>query len=313
MFLVLIGLLLCFLPSAKLQAGDDASGELERRRGDRICLIGNTLAERMQHDGWLETLLQSRFPGHRLVFRNLGFSGDEVARRQRSANFGSPDDHLARNRADVIFAFFGFNESFRGTRGLGEFQRDLDVFIRQTLEKKYNGESAPRLVLFSPIAHEDLEDLDLPDGSENNERLRLYTLAMAKVTKAHGVRFVDLFAPSRDLYRKSSRPLTINGIHLNEYGNRWIATVVERALLPSQPATSRDSRHLEKLRDAVVDKNSYWFNRYRSTDGFNVFGGRSALKFTDDISNFDVLQRRDGDPRRHDGQPRSSRLGSREG
>src|SRR5262249_37625880 len=28
------------------------------RPGDRICLIGNTLADRMQHFGWLETFLQ---------------------------------------------------------------------------------------------------------------------------------------------------------------------------------------------------------------------------------------------------------------
>jgi hypothetical protein len=41
-------------------------------------------------------------------------------------------------------------------------------------------------VLFSPIAHEDLKNPDLPDGRENNERLALYTRAMAEVAKAHG-------------------------------------------------------------------------------------------------------------------------------
>ena len=39
---------------------------------DHISLIGNTLAERMQYDGWLETMLQARFPKHELVVRNLG-------------------------------------------------------------------------------------------------------------------------------------------------------------------------------------------------------------------------------------------------
>ena len=32
----------------------------------------------MQHHGWLETLLVSRFADRELVFRNLGFSGDEI-------------------------------------------------------------------------------------------------------------------------------------------------------------------------------------------------------------------------------------------
>ena len=47
-----------------LRAADEISlaGSLEPRKGDHISLIGNTLADRMQHDGWLETMLQSRFP-----------------------------------------------------------------------------------------------------------------------------------------------------------------------------------------------------------------------------------------------------------
>ena len=48
------------------------------RQGDHVSIVGNALAERMQHDGWLETLVQARFPNQRLVFRNLGFSGDEL-------------------------------------------------------------------------------------------------------------------------------------------------------------------------------------------------------------------------------------------
>ena len=59
----------------------DAATRLEIRPGDHICLIGNTLADRMQHDGWLETYLYSRFPKHQLVIRNLGFSGDELTLR----------------------------------------------------------------------------------------------------------------------------------------------------------------------------------------------------------------------------------------
>ena len=35
----------------------------------------------MQHDGWLETMLHSRFPKLELVIRNLGFSGDELTLR----------------------------------------------------------------------------------------------------------------------------------------------------------------------------------------------------------------------------------------
>jgi hypothetical protein len=51
---------------------------IEIKPEDHISIIGNTLADRMQHDGWLETYLYARFPEHSLVIRNLGFSGDEL-------------------------------------------------------------------------------------------------------------------------------------------------------------------------------------------------------------------------------------------
>src|SRR5262245_61556952 len=127
-----------------------AGPPLELKKGDHICIIGNTLAERMQHDGWLETMLHARFPQHELVIRNLGFSGDEITTRLRSLNFGTPDEWLTRCKADVIFAFFGYNESWAGEAGLPKFKDDLDKWIKHTLNQKYNGKSAPRLVLFTP-------------------------------------------------------------------------------------------------------------------------------------------------------------------
>src|SRR5260370_22840552 len=145
-------------------------GPLELNKGDHVSIVGNRLADRMQHDGWLEALIQSRFPKHDLVFRNLGFSGDELTLRLRSAGFGSPDEWLTRCKTDVIFAFFGYNESFGGEAGLSKFKIDLQDFIKHTLSHRYNGKDAPRLVLFSPITHENLKIRNLPDGSANNKR-----------------------------------------------------------------------------------------------------------------------------------------------
>ncbi len=291
---------------------DRAAPKLEIRPGDHICIIGNTLADRMQHDGWLETLLHARFPKHNLVVRNLGFSGDELTVRLRSQSFGTPDQWLAgsapvpepnrlttrigvrdnrfettNTRADVVFAFFGYNESFAGKAGLPKFKKDLEDFIKHTLAQKYNGKSAPRLVLFSPIAHEDLRDRNLPDGSENNKRLELYAKAMGEVAAANKVPFVDLFTVSQRLHKQ--KPLTINGVHLTEYGDRLIAGQIDLALF-GDPVKA-GARELEKLRRAVLDKNFYWFNRYRVLDGFNVYGGRAFEKYANKQSNYEDQQR----------------------
>jgi putative heme-binding domain-containing protein len=309
-------LLMALLPihTSVQSAAEATPAKLEIKPGDHICFIGNTLPDRMQHDGWLETMLQSRFPKHELVIRNLGFSADELTVRLRSANFGSQDQWLAGNqpipepnrlttrkgltdnrlertntRADVIFAFYGYNESFAGEAGLDKFKDDLEAFIKHTLAQKYNGKSAPRLVLFSPIAHQNLKSRNLPDGSENNKRLELYTKAMVEVAKKNGVVFVDLFHPTRDLYGKSDKPLTINGVHLNTEGNEAVARIIDGALFADE--VKREPKELEKLRQAVLDKNFYWFHRYRVLDGFNVYGGRAFERYAEKQSNYEDQQR----------------------
>ncbi len=293
--LVLVGavftLLLIESPPCKGIAQEKPAAKFELRPGDHIAIIGNTLADRMQHDGWLETYLQNRFPKHQLSIRDLGFSGDELTLRIRSASFGTPDQWLTKHKTDVVFAFFGYNESFAGAAGLDKFKKDLDDFIKQILKQEYNGKSAPRLVLFSPIAHENLSSRNLPDGTENNQRLEQYTKAMAEVAQANGVTFVDLFAPTTQLYAKAKEPLTINGIHLTEEGNRQVAEVIEWTLLGPQP--NRETKALEKLRQAVVDKNRHWFNRYRTTDGYSIYGGRADLVFDPDKQTNRVVMQRE--------------------
>ncbi len=78
---------------------------LEIREGDTICLVGNTLAERMQHVNYWETLLHQHYPKHRLVVRNLAWPADEVALRPRAEGFGEPEQHLAFSKADVSWRF----------------------------------------------------------------------------------------------------------------------------------------------------------------------------------------------------------------
>src|SRR6185295_12489788 len=143
-----------------LALGANALGAqlLTLNKGDHVCLIGNALADRLQFDGWLETLIVSKFPQHDLVFRNLAASGDEVATWHRSENFGSRDEWLTKTKADVIFAFYGFNESFKGDAGLEKFKKDLEKFLKDTKTRTYGAKGPPRLVLFSPIANESLKD-----------------------------------------------------------------------------------------------------------------------------------------------------------
>jgi glucose/arabinose dehydrogenase/lysophospholipase L1-like esterase len=270
---------------------------LKLNKGDHVVLIGNALAERMQHFGHFETLLHSRFPEHQLYVRNLGWSADEVTRvplsvtpleniadwigvgdgkaplRPRLKDFVDHHHTLADHKADVVLAFFGFNESFRGEKGLPQFESDLAHFVKALKEAKPNGKSEPRIVLVSPIAHENLGRRELPDGSANNKNLALYTAAMKQVAAAEQVTFVDLFAPSKMLMDEAKdKKLTINGVHLNEIGDKLIAAELDESLFGARPTANE--RDLEKLRAEVNEKNRQFFFDHRAINGFYIYGGR---------------------------------------
>lgn len=271
-----------------------APQSLELENKDHIALIGSALADRFQLDGWFESYFQAQFPSKQLTFRNLAASGDEVTTRHRSQDFGTPEEWLKLTEADVIFAFFGFNESFAGEQGLDEFKDDLAEWIDQKRSVDYSGKGAPKLVLFSPIANERMRDPNYPDPRENNARIELYTGAMRQVAEEKEVLFVDLFHPSIEMYDAASRSgtqLTINGIHLTEEGNREVARHIMRVLFGSESVKEPSA----ELRMAVLEKNRQWRDRYRTIDGYNVYGGRSRLSYESGpngprISNYQVMQ-----------------------
>ncbi len=272
---------------------------LQLQPGDHIAIVGNVFADRLQHTGWLETLIYAKYPQHQLVFRNLAAAGDEVATWHRSQDFGSRNEWLGWTQADVIFAFYGFGESFGGYDGIEKFKTNLEQFLKQSAKQNYTGKGAPRIVLFSPMAEERMPDLNFPDPAAINTNLQNYTDAMAEVAKANGVQFVDLFRPSQKLFSSAGakhEPFTTNGHYLTETGEQALAPGIFQSLFGA-PAPTGD---FAKLHQAVLDKNWQWHLRYRTIDGYNVYGGRSRLSYkgklpdgttTRVISNNEVMER----------------------
>ncbi len=254
-------------------------------KGEVVAILGNGLPDRMQHDGWVETLLQSQLPDLQVRFRNMSTSGDRPNSYPRSSGATHMTDYLRHVKADVVFGFFGYNESYDNKPE--EFQKQLVEFVKKTRGSKANGKSFPRIVLFSPIAHEDTHNVNVPDGKAHNAQLEAYTKATEAAAKEAGVAFVDLYHPSLELFKAAKEPLTINGVHLSIEGNRQLAEVIAKSLLGKQVSTSPS---MEPLREAVMDKELHWYNRYHASDGNDVWGSRSTLSFVDGQNNAVVLQ-----------------------
>ena len=237
-------------------------------------------------------VLHSRFPEHDLVVRNLGFSGDELTLRLRSADFGSPDEQLAAVKADVSSPSSATTSRSPARRASTSSRRTSTTSsstrsARSTTASGARGSCSSRR---SPTRT--CTTANLPDGTENNERLELYTAAMAEVAEANGV------AVRRPVRAHAGRctprrptPLTINGIHLNEHGNRQLAQVIDEALFADGRSRARSRRRWRSSARPSLDKNFHWFNRYRTTDGYSIFGGRADLKFVDGQTNRVVMQR----------------------
>ena len=255
-----------------LVSSADAAGVVQLKKGDHVVFIGGSLAEREQYFGHVEAQLHALHPELNLAVRNQGFTADEVRFRPRSLDFGPPDKHLTLVRADVIFAFFGFAESFNGEAGLATFEQELRDFIAHTATQNYSGKGAPQVVLCSPIAHEDIGNPNLPDGSASNPNIELYTKTMRKVAAETKTPFVDLFSLSLELYAANKAPLTFNGIHLSDDGYKVFAPAFAKAVFGKSAAPSAIS---SAMMAEIAEKDFQYFHRYRAVNGFYIYGGRS--------------------------------------
>jgi len=255
---------------------------LELNEGDSVIVVGNTFAERLAFSGYLDAMIQAANPGKKIVVRSVPNSADEVDDMPREVKVPPADFYLKRHGADVVVMCFGMSESFDGPGGIGKFKAGLAAQIDAHLAAKYNGQSSPKIVLVSPIAHEDL-GAPLPTGNTvraHNDSLKAYTEAMKAVAKEKGAVFIDLFSPTLAEYlNKRAKPaaMTSNGIAPSEYGCFFAAGEMARQLgwWDGKAAAGGDDK-AAKLRSVAYDKHYQFRLRYRATNTEYVWGRRNA-------------------------------------
>jgi lysophospholipase L1-like esterase len=200
--------------------------------GDRIVLVGDTLIERDQRYGYLETMLTLLNPDKSLTFRNLGWSGDTVAGLSR-AGFDPPEAGYRQLVAQVLAAKptvlivgYGMADSFDGEAGRPRFVAGLHRLLDAVAATR------ARVVLLSPIAHARQGEVR-PDPSPHNAMLERYTRSIAEVAQSRGAWFIDLFEPSRAREGQGRASISDDGIHLDEAGYLFLAGRIVRGLGPS--------------------------------------------------------------------------------
>ncbi|MFM8434411.1 MAG: GDSL-type esterase/lipase family protein, partial [Planctomycetia bacterium] len=248
--------------------------------GERVALYGNSTAERMNLFGHFEALLHQRFPEKKLVVRNFARPADEVANRQRAGDYTKLDDPVAAFGADTYLLFFGFNESFAGPDAIEKFKQGYLSLLGE-LAVKYprdDTKAPPRFVIVSPIAVEATGDPLMPDAEAQNATLALYRDAARDVAAKKGLAFVDLFDATRAAFAaEPGRQFTINGCHVNEAGDRLVATLLDEKLFGSPSAHQLGAEAFAALRAAVIDKAWIVMQDHRMVNGWYVYGGRRTF------------------------------------
>src|SRR5437867_5114481 len=135
-----------WFPSAFAQPATNA---FELRDGDRVVLMGDTLIEREQSYGYIESSLTAQYPERNVTFRNLGWSADTPLGVSR-AGFDAPEqgferlkEQLAAFKPTVVFLGYGMASSFDGAAGLTAFNAGLNKLIDSI--QQLDGETKVRL------------------------------------------------------------------------------------------------------------------------------------------------------------------------
>lgn len=227
---------------------------------DVVVLLGNTVIERAQKYGHLETAINLSTGKHKLKFRNLGWSGDTVFGHARSY-FGPPKEGFDRLKSDltelkpdVVIVCYGAVAAFDGEKGLPEFLAGYE-----TLLTMIKSSANPReIIIVSPPSVENL-GAPTPDMREHNKRLTLYSKALGELAQKHKLQFADFFTTLG-----STKGLTDNGLHFTAAGYQAAAPKFVEALgLRLATGNQLQSEHARKLREATIAKNKLFFFRWR--------------------------------------------------
>ena len=267
-------------------------------KNSHIVLIGNNLGSRMLEYGDFDTELYARYPDSNLFIRNICSPGNTAGFRPHPSrnspwafegasafnpefdiktgsegHFPTEDEWITKLKADIIFCFFGYNESFRGPEGLSNFKAEIAAFIEHSQKQNYNEGKGSKLILVSPIAFEDLSDhLDLPNGEEINANLKIYTAAMKEVAKGKNVAFIDAFNFSKNWYKNSPEDVTIDGSQLSEESyQRFAKFLVDQSFGESPDAKNIDRA---KIKEAVLEKDWVWTQDFKIPNGVHAYGRR---------------------------------------
>src|ERR1051325_2557984 len=247
----------------------------EFRDGDRVVLLGDTFIEREGDYGYIEQRMTVQFPERNVQFRNLGWSGDTPLGTARAsfdfdkagAGFEKLKQEVATAQPSVVILGYGMASSLEKTPPTpAQFKAEMLQLMDAIQSMTTNGRV--RFILLTPIRHEAF-GMDARQIAKHNEILGGYSKALGEIAESRNSAFISLFDELKE--RNGGEALTDNGIHLNAVGYRRAAEVIAQGLGWTMNAKLAPA---EQLRQAILEKNQLFFDRWRPQNETYLFGFR---------------------------------------
>jgi hypothetical protein len=261
-----------------------AADEPVLKPNDVIALIGGEDMVACAEYGYLELLLQSELPAHRLKIRCLAWEGDTVYEQPRMLNYPPLEQRLEQIGATVVLAQFGRMEAVDGSERVPEF-----LAAYEKMFQRLRGSGKRRIIIIPPTP-----PTNYVFG--RTEWFEVYDNAVKSLAKSYALPalpFLEQIASNPAYSGVHHR----DGVHLNGLGQTFLAKYVTMLLppyrrvskshnppvpdtyIPPPPAiqlaadgTAMAEAREERVRQTIIAKNRLW-DRYRRPQNWAFLAG----------------------------------------
>ncbi|MGK0189318.1 MAG: hypothetical protein ACI9R3_005135 [Verrucomicrobiales bacterium] len=227
--------------------------------GDRICLVGNSMAMGIAEAGFWETLMQTRWTDAELSVRCFGNEGNAMQFDAIPDGYESQDAALHEWKANTIFVALAPGDIAPANTVL---KPSLDKWLKHVLAQKYDGFEPPSVILISPTPCENTGDPALSKRFGTGNALRQsYAVVMKEVAAANGVGFIDAFALLTSEFLDSGKKhFTTNATDLSTEGNKALGAMMDFYSFGAHPNREMTVEQARAVKAAVLEKNAFFEN-----------------------------------------------------
>jgi len=271
-----------------------AAPVFEFNDGDRVAFLGDSLMEREQYGGWIELAATTQFPDRDVTFRNLGWSADTPAGVSRNglclvqAGQEAADEgwkqllkQLGTYNPNVIVLGYGMAASLPGGSSPEDFGKNLERLLDEA-PGAAGGDTRFLILEAPPYCKQNFDDAE--SAASRAESLVEINGILKATAEKRGIPFVPLAGLGID------PAFSQDGIHLTEAGYKAVARLLEKSLgWEAKPWDTGGKAEL--LRQHILKKNQWFFNRSRPANMAYIFGFRSKEQGNNakEIPQFDAL------------------------